>query len=83
MARLISVLHSTLTVEDMAKQIVLDGFNMQKKSPAMIVKTNLPIPIAKDCRRRIAKRNFVHMDLEFHSMFDKAVRQIELSVVTD
>jgi hypothetical protein len=78
MAKLISVLHSDLTPESIAKDIVLDGFSMQRRRPAMLVDTKLPIPMAVDCRRRVAKRNCVHMDREFHSLFDKAVRHIEV-----
>lgn len=73
----ISVLKSDLTVDDLARQIVLDGFNIQKKHPEMLVDTQLPIPMGRLCRKRIAKRNGVHPDNEFHSLFDKAVHLIQ------
>jgi hypothetical protein len=77
MARLLSVLKLDLTPEVVAKQIVMDGFTMQAKYPEMIVPSNLSIPIAKDCRRRVAKHLSAHMDHEFHSLFDKAIHEIE------
>lgn len=77
MSKLLSVLKIDLSADDLARRIILDGFKIQKTCPDLIVKNKLPIPIAKHCRRRIAKSLNVHMDLEFHSLFDKAIRIIE------
>lgn len=78
--RLISVLHSDLTVNTLAKQIIEDNFRMAKKRPDLIVPAKLPIPMTRHCRRRIAKYNRVHMDHEFHSLFDKAIHEIKKTV---
>lgn len=77
MSKRISVLKSDLTVEELARQIVLDGFNIQRKNPEMLVPSKLPIPVGRLCRKRIAKRNNVHPDNQFHSLFDKAIHLIE------
>ena len=69
--------HVDLTPEMLARQIVLDGFWMQKHHPDQLVSTQLPIPMAKRCRNRLAKKNGVFLDPAFHSLFDKAIHQIQ------
>jgi hypothetical protein len=60
----------------------MDGFAMQKKYPSRLVESALPVPIAKNCRGRLAAKNGVFLDPEFHSLFDKAIRLIQTSIPT-
>lgn len=78
-----SVSETNLTIDDMAKQIILDGFRMQKYHPKQLVASRLPIPVARRCRNRLAKKNGVYLDSAFHSLFDKAIHRIETTVTGD
>lgn len=75
-ARRVSILTVNMTVEEMAKHIVMDSFKTVRVNPEMEVDTNLPIPMVRNSRRRIAKSLRLHMDHEFHSMYDRAVNEI-------
>lgn len=77
MAYRVSVLKTDWTPTTVAKHIVMDGFKMQSSHPELIVPSQLPIPMARHCRRRIASALNVHLDREFHSLFDMAVHEIQ------
>lgn len=81
--RLTSILRTTLTPDDLARQIVMDSFKTMKTHPELVVESPLPIPMVINSRRRLARANKVHMDHEFHSMYDRAIRVIEHQAVTE
>lgn len=72
----VSVLKTALTPRVIAEQIIVDAFRIQKEHPELIVPSSLPIPMAKNTRRRIARLNRVNMDHNFHSLYDKAIALI-------
>lgn len=75
-ARRVSILTVSMTVDEMAKHIVMDSFKTVRVNPDLEVASNLPIPMVRNSRRRIAKSLRLHMDHEFHSMYDRAVNEI-------
>lgn len=75
--RLIAVQHTDLTPEVVAHQIVLDAFQTQKNKPFLVVPSPLPIPMSLGSRRRVARYFGVHPDRMWHSMYDRAIAEIE------